>query len=268
MENELPTEAAPAAEQQAEEIPQNANTGSDLAPDKGDNPEEKQATEGELAQAAINKQHKRFRDEERGHQDTKTQLQEAQQKLTALQADQPEPIIPPMPDSFDDNFDELVKQRDAAIVAVTQHNTQQGIAAQTAQSAENDRALEGQRQAQADADTLSTNAVKQGIKIEDLNVAAAKVGEYHLDPALVVELMTNEDGPVMIAHLAANPMELDALRQLPLGQAFGVLHGKIRTAAQALKPKTSDAPDPPELLGGDGKPEGDNRPMIAGASFE
>jgi len=217
---------------------------------------------------AINRQHSKFRDAERANEETQALLSKANERIGQFEADIPAPVIPPMPDSFDDNHDELIKVRDDAIRAQATHEAQQSTIAQAAQNAANDRALIGQRQAQADADTLNTNAAKQGIKIEDLQVAAKTVGDYHLDPALVVELMTNEDGPVMIAHLAANPMELDALRQLPLGQAFGVLHGKIRTAAQALKPKTSDAPDPPELLGGDGKPEGDNRPMIAGARFE
>lgn len=217
---------------------------------------------------AIGRQHKKGRDFERANEDSQAQLRAANERLAQFEADQPAPVIPPMPDSFDDDFDEKVAIRDAAIVADTQHQAQQGQVAQAAQNAENDRALMAQTKANADADTLEANALKQGIKIEDLNVAATTVGSYRLDPALVNELMTNEDGPVMIAHLAANPMELDGLRSLPLGQAFRMLHEKVQPAAQALKPKTSDAPPPADILGGNGKAEGDNRPMIKGATFE
>lgn len=263
MSDELQAGAAP-AEGEAE---QQANTGtSDLAPgEAGENQGNNQSEKVEFTpeqqavfDKAINRQHSKFRDSERAHEETQARLNKAEGRIGEFEASQPAPVIPPMPDSFDEDFDAKVTIRDAAIRADAEFKRDQSLVAQANENAANDRALAQQNQGIQYAQTLEANAVKLGIKQDDLNQASLAVGAYKLDPGLVVELMTHDDGPVMIAHLAANPLELDALRSLPLGQAFSMLHSTVLEGAQALKPKTSSAPPPPDVLSGNGAREEKN----------
>ena len=69
----------------------------------------------------------------------------------------------------------------------------------------------------------------------------------------------------MVQHLAANPLELHELvTASPI--AAGRMLADVKAKAAALKPKTSDAPDPASALGGRGAPQKGRGPQ--GATFE
>lgn len=262
---ELQTEQENTPVETTESPEQEANAGSELAPDSGENREDKQ---GEGVQAAINKQHKKYRDEERAHQETKRKLDEYEAQLQELRSAQVnEPVIPPRPDPFDDDFDERLAARDEAIARKAQFDSQQQIIAQAEQQAQQERLLAQQRQAAEQTQTLLTNATKHGVKEDDLVQAAQVVGEYRLPQEIINDLMVDADGPLIIAHLAANPVELDNLRSMSVVQAVRTLDGSIRAKANALKQKTSEAPEPPEILRGGGTPEEKNT-LKSGVKFQ
>jgi hypothetical protein len=274
---QLQTDAAPAADTQAADPTQQA-TGSALATDPGDNQGQQTQDDGKakvefdpeqqaILNNAVNRQHGKFKEEQRGHQDTQALLLKSQQDLAALQSQQPGPIIPPMPDSFDDDFDEKVVIRDAAIVAVAQHEQNQAYIAQANANAQQQAQLQTQEVQAQNAQTLVENSAKLGISNDDLGKAAAVVGSYNISTELRTGLMTDPDGPVMLAYLAANPLEIEALQSMGVFDASNHLGTVIRQKASALKPKTSGAPDPPTLLHGNGKPE-DKDPANKGTTFE
>lgn len=257
---------------------QEANTGtSDLAPGETGENQSNQSDDGgkvefspeqqKVFDAAINRQHSKYREAERAKQDTQAQLTAANGRISEFESNQPEPIIPPMPDSFDDDFDEKVAIRDATIVAVAQHNqTQANIAQANANATQEAQNAAQQVQAQ-NAQTLVENAATLGISNDDLGKAAAVVGSYNISPEIRTGLMTDPDGPVMLAYLAANPLEIENLQSMGVFDASNHLGTVIRQKASALKPKTSDAPPPPLVLSGNGAPEqGD--PRLKGITFD
>lgn len=276
MSDELQAAAAP-AESEAE---QQAITGTpELAPgeageNQGNNQSDKvefTPEQQEVLDKAVNRQHKKFREAERAQLDTEALLATAQGRISEFEASQPAPVIPEARDRMDFDTDaeynDHVTLRDGVIRADAEFRQQQGYIAQAQQVTANDRVIAEQTRQAENGQTLSDNATKLGIKIDDLVKASEVIGDYKLAPELVEELMTNEDGPVMMAHLAANPLELDALRSLPLGRAFNMLNSTVRQSAQTLKPKTSSTPPPPDVLSGNGVPEqGD--PRIEGIQFE
>jgi len=216
--------------------------------------EQNQETEVDKAQQAINKQHRKFRDEERKRLDVEGQLTAANAKLQEIEANKPKPEIPPMPDSFDEDFDTKMATRDQAIISKAQFDAQQGVFAQQQESA---------KQAQVDAQAKSINdavAVYQskttelGLKQEEIDAAGNIVAGY-VSQDVAMFLLSDPDGPLMTKHLADNPLELDALRNMTPMQAAITLNSTVREASQKLKPQQTNTPAPAETLQGGVIPE-------------
>lgn len=219
--------------------------------------DQNQQTDVELTEAAkkaVGKQHFKFREEERGHAATKQQLEEAQAKLVAIEAAKPKPEIPPMPDSFDEDFDTKMAARDQAIISKAQFDAQQGVFAQQQESV---------KQAQVDAQAKTINdavAVYQskttelGLKQEEIDAAGNIVAGY-VSQDVAMFLLSDPDGPLMTKHLADNPLELDALRNMTPMQAAITLNSTVRAASQKLKPQQTNTPAPAETLDGGVIPE-------------
>ena len=109
--------------------------------------------------------------------------------------------------------------------------------------------------------------VNLGLNPLEVSQAANTVADYGASDTLQDILLEDEDGPLFVAYLAKNPVELEALNGMSALQMVKALDGEIRQKASLLKPKTSDAPDPPETLTGGGVREMED-PLLKGAVFE
>ncbi len=206
-------------------------------------------------QKDVNTQHKRFRDEERGRIKQKERADRLQQRLDELEAERNQVEIPPIPDRFDDKYQEKLERRDAAIrkqaendAKTSQVEAERKKQQETAQ-AESDAALQ-ERVKQFDK-----NMVDHGLNPADTKAAADQLVEYGLSEHLEDALLDDPDGPLFVQYLAQNPVELDGLANMSAYQLVRHLDGDIRQRAQLLKPKTSDAPPPPDVPDGGGAPE-------------
>lgn len=185
------------------------------------------------------------------------EAQEYKAKLDAYEAEKREQMaaqvgnIPPMPDAFDDDYDEKVKKRDEALVAQANFNAQNQAYLQQQQ-------FNQQQEAQAKAEKLqksmvsySSKATELGIKQEELQAAGNTVAQYGLSDDLVMYILADSDGPLITKHLAANPQEgFELANMSPYG--VGQFLDGIKQKASALKPKTSKAPKPATNLIGNG----------------
>lgn len=204
----------------------------------------------EAIQKRINKEH--FE-----KQQAKREAAEYKQKLEAYEEQQREQMaaqvgnIPPMPDAFDDDYEEKVKKRDEALVAQANFNAQNQAYLQQQQ-------FNQQQEAQAKAEKLqksmvsySSKATELGIKQEELQAAGNTVAQYGLSDDLVMYILADSDGPLITKHLAANPQEgFELANMSPYG--VGQFLDGIKQKASALKPKTSKAPKPATNLTGNG----------------
>lgn len=256
---------------------QSPDEGSELAPDSGENREQKSDGEGEekseegsqeqqpdSVQAAINKQHKKFRDEERAHQETRRRLEEleAQVKLQ----DNSEPVIPPMPDPYEDGFEEKVKERDAALVRHAQWSQQQQYLQQQQADQEQQAQYEAVQRRAESGKVYAENATKLGVDGSDLQLAAQAVAQYGISDDLLQMVLDDPEGPLMTQYLASNLMELGKLNQMPTAQAVLHMNSFVRAEASKMKPRGSGAPTPPEILDGGGVPEKDD--VLDGVTIE
>ena len=245
-----------------------SSTGAELAPaspEEGEGNTDNGESELDSTQKAINKQHFKFREEQR-------RANELQAKLDALEAKnagnsvEPEPVtVPPIPDSWDDDYAEKMRLRDEAIMQNTRVDSQKAINEARSAEAQVLKQQQEAKRSQELSDNFSANAAKLNVSQQALDAAQQTVINYGITPELATELLTDADGPLMVQHLASNPLDLHELVTAnPI--AAGRMLADVKSKAAALKPKTSEAPDPATALSGRGAPAPDRGPD--GATFE
>ena len=227
--------------------------------------ESKEHSAIEKAQKAINRQHFKYREEQRKREQLQADLEAANKRINELSA--PAPIdIPPLPDSWDENFQEKMRLRDELILKKAQVDNQAEIERQAQALDSQRRQEEQQRRSQILAEQFNKNAEKIGLDTNELYQAQQALVNYGIGPELATLLLEDNDGPLMTTHLAANPLDLSELVNASPIKA-GLLLGEIKSKATAAKPKTtSAAPAPPTKVGGASGSKKDYGPQ--GAVYE
>jgi len=173
--------------------------------------------------------------------------------------------IPPIPDAFDDNADELNRIRDEAITAQAVFNNNQTNYLQQQQLNQQQAAQAKQVKIQESMSSYSTKALELGIKQDELQAAGNAVASYGLSDDLVMHILADSDGPLITKHLAANPQDGHQLAQMSPYEVGTFLDG-IKVKASALKPKTSSTPAPATNLQGNGVGE-KKHPALEGVTY-
>jgi len=176
--------------------------------------------------------------------------------------------IPPLPDAFDDDYEQKIAARDEAIRAQAQFNYSQQSYQQQQQVEQQQAAQAKQQDVHTSMEAYTRKATELGIQQDELQAAGNKVGSYGLSDDLVMHILKDTDGPLITKHLAANPhdgYELASMNPYAVGQ---FLDG-IKHKASALKPKTSSAPKPATNLQGNGAdPEAGKYKNLRGTKYE
>ena len=216
---------------------------------------------------AINRQHKKFRDEERRANELQTKLDAQAKELDGFKNQAPA-TVPEMPDPFDDDYDSKLKARDEALVEQAKYDASQNLVKQQQEQAQQQAAYEQQKQVNDSIQTYTKRATDYGISSEELQQAGNLVASYGVSNDLTMEILKDEDGPLITKYLAANPLELDSIRNMNLYQQANYINSSVRAKAVQLKPKNSNAPAPADTLSGNGvDPELGKYQFSKGASF-
>ena len=218
------------------------------------------------ANEVFNKQYGEKKQLERELEAERAKIAEFEQKrrdeLAAQVGD-----IPPMPDTFDDDFEAKVKQRDDALRAQERYNFSQQAYQEQQQLNQQQAAQAKQQKIQESMVSYSSKATELGIKQDELQAAGNTVAQYGLSDDLVLHILSDSEGPLITKHLAGNPQdgfELASMSPFAVGQ---FLDG-IKQKAGALKPKTSNAPKPATNLQGNGVDPNLNNNFVKGAVYD
>lgn len=242
-------------------------SGAELAPASGGD----QNKNDDGVQKAINKQHAKFREEERKRIEIEKEAKELREKLDAFEAQKGDVTIPNMPDRYDfdsdEEFNAQVKARDEAIMQKARQDAQQQsvLEQQSAAKEAAEKAEEERVQALIGGYTQQIN--KLGLNADEVRVAGDIVVKNGIDPQVAEYILGDEDGPLITKYLADNPIIQDELRYLPTIEAAMKINSEIRSNAALMKPQASNAPDPAEVLDGRGAGEQVSQ-FIKGAKFE
>ena len=251
---------------------ENQEIGSELAADSEAGHEDKpqvdeEAVKQEAIQKAINEKVFKQKQAERERDQYKAQLEEYERKQREEQAKLYQ-SVPPMPDSFDDDFDLKIAERDRVIAQKAQYDWEQQSFAKQQQSQHEQAQRAKAEEIHAKAATYNTRSTELGIKQEELQAAGNKVAQYGLTDDLVLHILSENDGPLITKYLAANPNDGYELANMsPYKQ--GVFLNEIKAKAAALKPKTTNTPNPATNLQGNGAdPELGKYKHIKGVKYE
>ena len=203
-------------------------------------------------QQQVNKQHRKFRDAERTSKAAQAKADALQKELDEVKEKSVDLTVPELPDPYADDYAEKIQARDEAIQRVTTHN-----ATVSNLETEQQKAHEVQREKddaalQEKVAEFDSNMLTLGLKPNDVKQAADTVINYGISDTFQDVLLEDPDGPLLVQYLANNPVELESVNGMSVLQMINHLNSDIRPKASLLKPKTSQAPPPPESLSGGG----------------
>lgn len=220
----------------------------DLATDS--DAEHEQKTESQInqdkIQEVINKKHWEAKENERKYLAVQKELEQykAQQQQAA-------PEIPPIPDPFEDDYEQKLRQRDEAMRTRISWETEQNYITQQQQRMQEQEQQTKAKDLYEKQMTYTKRAKDLGISGEDLQKAGETIAHYGLNDGLVMEILSDNDGALITKHLAANPMEIEALNGMSPYAAARYIE-TMRPKLAALKPKKTNANTPATRLDGKG----------------
>jgi len=213
-----------------------------------------QARVDKIVQERLARNARTLQEEQQKRQELEQSLQKYQQKQQEVPG---RPEIPPVPDPFEDNFEQKVQERDQALAKAAQYDAYMSFAQQQHQY-EQQKAQEAQQaQLRSTLDTYNAAAKKLGVKPQELDIAGKQVAAIGMDAGLAEFILNDTAGPRLTVYLAENLAELEKINAM----------GPIRGAAyleSIVKPKVSSrrssAPPPIESGRGAGVPAGKGGP--------
>lgn len=234
-----------------------ATTGAELA--TADEEKHDGFVKADDAQKDINKQHKKFRDEERSHVTTKSELDKLSQELADLKAKSVDTEIPALPDKYSETYDQDMQVRDDAIKRSTAHDAEQTRLQDASKEKEKEQADKLKALDDEQIGVFDANMIKLGLNPAETKTAAITIWDYGISDVLESILLEDTDGPLMVHYLAKNPVQLEEMNGMSTLQLVNHLTTEVKPKASLLRPKTSEAPDPPLTLSGGGVKEIENQ---------
>lgn len=245
--------------EQVEEVEQQ-EAASELATDTETEQEANTETDADTHQVNQDKINRTINKFYREKMEAKEEAERLQRELEKFKQTQ-EPEIPPMPDPFDDNYEDKVRQRDEALALKARRDAEQQVLAERRQQ-------EQLAQMQATVSGYAEKATKLGLDQTEWQQNLQVAGQYIQSDDLGMAILSDPEGPLLTQYLAQNPMDAINLNQLNPYQAAQFIETQVRPKARELKPKTTQAPPPPTQVKSTGANIDESDPFLQGATFE
>lgn len=200
------------------------------------------------------------------------QVEEYQQRLQeyesqAQQTQDGEPKIPDPPNIWDDNYEEKIKERDAALIRHAEWRAEQKARQDWEQRQQYEQAQQEQQALLKRVETYTERAKSEyGIDPSDLQVAGNAVSQFGIPDQLTQFILDDDAGPAITVHLSRNLAELEQLNQMDPIRAAVYVATEIKPRAVRNAKRRSSPPEPVENPKGGGIPEKERGPD--GAIYE
>lgn len=206
--------------------------------------------------------------------EARRKAEELERRLKAFEEKQPKTElvdVPDLPDPFDDDYEQKLRARENALLERAKFEARESYLKDQQAIAERDKQRQELEASEQRQKQFLNNSQKLGIEAEDFTRYEQafidhinKLGGVK-DPRMINMILDDPQGPLVVQHLAANPLDVDDLLHSDPYIA-GSLYERIKSKAMALKPKTSRAPEPATIVEGSAPAKKDRGPE--GAIFE
>lgn len=216
----------------------------------GDEPtEEKEKVEfneqqQEVFNDVVGKKVAAQREAERKADEAIRRAEQAEAKLREIEAPE-RPVVPPLPDPYDDDYEQKVAQRDAAIAAQVKWDDEQELQQRQSVQAREDAMRKQVEANNAIATAFVEKGDRSGFTETQLDTAVGRILDHGVMGPKARHLMTHESGPEMTMFLAKNPMEADKVGQMSEMEAAVYLETQILPKVRKSR-KPVDVP--PEVV--------------------
>lgn len=246
-----------------------AATDSEGQHDKNADSDESNGINQEAVNRRIAQKHKEAREAQERAERAEAELQ----RLRGAQSeDDKEPVIPAFPDRYslsDEEFEQAMKARDEALRnhAAWQNRLQQRVQSQT--EAKNAEIKTFVDDVNKNVESYKKRAEAYGMTKTDLEQIGETIGAYKIPDQLVLEILKDEDGPLIAKYLSQSTAELEKISGMEPIAAVLYIERSVRQKAVQLKPKSTNAPAPAKRVDGNkGDTELARYPLTAGVQFD
>lgn len=184
------------------------------------------------------------------------------------QAPQPTdgPVVPPMPDPWDSDYDQKVQERDQKLMERRDWELEQQWTERQQQQEQERQQQEEQRAQYEQVQTYTERAKSLGVAEDALTAAGNFVHQFNLPQNAINRILRDEHGPLITLHLAKNSADLTALAQTPIEDIGLFLKENIKPKVTRSLSSRKPPPDPTEPERGSGVPPKERGPD--GATYE
>lgn len=209
----------------------------------------------------MNQKHFELMEEKRLREAAEAEVINLKSKLPNVQ----KPVIPDLPDPYDEDYDIRIKQRDEAIRNAAIYEANEEIRNNQIQSQNKAEQERKNNDLVKSVETYSGRAKELGISENELAVAGKAIAAYGMHDDVAHFILSDDKGPAITTFLARNPAELEAISKLSPMQAAVHISNVIKPKLQ-LKNKISAIPEPADTLSGGGVKKSERGPK--GAKYE
>lgn len=239
-----------------------ADSATDSEPEHDENTDgedEQQRINQEKIDAAIARQHAKFREEQRRRIAAEQQLQQ----YGGMQQNEPEPQLYEI-DEYADDIQAEVRKRDQSLREHLQWQQRQQQRQADQQSYQQQTYQQQQQQAAEQAQKFFDTAKKDGIDQQQLNTAIQTVGQYQLGQEVAQYLMSDDRGHQVTMALAKQPTLLADLAFMQPHERILHIERNVRSKVSAPKPRQSKGSQPPKRVRGRASDVSDRFPLTGG----
>ena len=248
-----------------EDVP--SETPTDQSPTEKQAPDDKEEF---INQEAVNKRINEITfqkyEEKRKREELEAQLDQLKKKLEAQNKQSEDIEIPALPDVYDDDYAEKLKQREAALQKAAEIKARKAMMQEQEQRILTERIKRQQDEISKKAQEMFDNGKKLGISEEELTKADQTVAAFIKDAGLAKFILDQKDSALIVKYLSSSATELEKLSVMDPIHASVRIATKIAPQAMKLKPDITQTPDPLEIP--KGKPVPQDDPYLKGVSFE
>jgi len=228
-------------------------------------------TDDEINQDKVNSRINKLtfekHEERRKREAAEKKAKELQDKYEKATTESSEVVIPPIPDTFDPQYEAKIKARDEAIAKKAEADAKAQLAVQQRQDQIKAQQEREQAEIQTAVDNMFKNGKDLGIEKEELLEADGKVATFIRDPSLAKFIISQENSALVVKYLASSAQELEKISTMDSISAAAYIATTIVPKADELKPGVTTTPDPLDIPSGKGG--GDKQsPFLTGVEFE
>jgi len=217
-------------------------------------------------QAQVNKQHRKYRDAERAAAKVAAENESLQQQLDELKVKDEAITVPDAPDPYSETYQADIAARDEAVRLKAEQDAQARLAESDEQRKNEAKVQAEEVAARENIAAFDARILEHGLNQAEIKKAADTMIDYGISDVFQDVLLEDVDGPLMVQYLADNPIEVERLNGMSALSMINHLNTEVRPKASLLKPKTSDAPDPPQTITGGGAKE-TVHPALSGVTY-